>query len=272
MRYCVSGRQPYSVLKKADEIKVAYADRDRILDFVEKIPDKTIILEVPGDEMDWTTWSMYNDKFNEFYIALHKLERWKEFAEAGIKWYWPYPVTSFYELGHLVSMKPAYIMIGPPLSFDLDTVFNQLYIDDSVNQIPLRMVVNVARPKYLPKVWSGETGICGQWVRPEDAAIYSTRIQCFEFENVDLKQEETLLHVYKENQNWPGNLNLLIQELNFNVDNRAIPEELGERRMTCGQRCWSNSTCHLCHGALKFADQLRKEKYRRDAKAVIDNN
>ena len=40
MRYCVSGRQPYSVMKRADEIKVAYADRDRIMDFVEKILDK----------------------------------------------------------------------------------------------------------------------------------------------------------------------------------------------------------------------------------------
>jgi hypothetical protein len=39
-------------LKKADEIKVAYIDRDRILDFVEKIPNSTIILDVPGDESD----------------------------------------------------------------------------------------------------------------------------------------------------------------------------------------------------------------------------
>ena len=93
-----------------------------------------------------------------------------------------------------------------------------------------------------------------QEVKEEQKELFISDISMFEFENVDLKQEETLLHVYKENQNWPGNLNLLIQELNFNVDNRAIPEELGERRMTCGQRCWSNSTCHLCHGALKFAD------------------
>ena len=271
MRYCVSGRQPYSILKKADEIKVAYADRDRILDFVEKIPNKTIILDVPGDEADWNTWAMYNDKFDEFYIALHKLSRWQEFADRGIKWYWPYPITSFYELDHIVFMKPAYVMLGPPLSFDLDKVFNQLYMKDSVEQIPVRMVVNMARPSYLPRVWSGETGICGQWVRPEDAAIYSTRDQCFEFDNVDLKQEEVLLHVYKENQTWPGNLNLLIQELNYNVDNRGIPEELGERRMNCGQRCFSTSGCKLCHTALQFAEALRHEKVRRSQKSEIDN-
>ena len=46
MKYCVAGRQPYSVLKKADEVKVQYRDIDRILDFIEKIPDKIVILEV----------------------------------------------------------------------------------------------------------------------------------------------------------------------------------------------------------------------------------
>ena len=171
----------------------------------------------------------------------------------------------------IVDMHPSYIMVGPPLSFDLDRIVNHLYDPcDSTFQIPLRMVVNVAHPNYLPA--EGMHGICGQWVRPEDCQLYSTRIQCFEFDNVDLKQEETLLHIYKENKEWPGNLNLIIQRLNFNVDNRAIPEDLGERRMSCGHRCWSGSNCHLCVSALHFADQIRREKLRRSQKDDIDNN
>jgi hypothetical protein len=35
MHYCVNGRQPYSVLKKADEVYVQHRDKDRIIDFVE---------------------------------------------------------------------------------------------------------------------------------------------------------------------------------------------------------------------------------------------
>jgi hypothetical protein len=273
MRYCVSGRQPYSVMKRADEIKVTYADRDRIFDFIEKIPDKTIILDVPEDEKpEWNNWYMYQDKFYEFYIALHKLERATEFNDNGIKWYWPYPITSYYELHIILALGPSYLMIGPPLSFDLDNVANFAYEKDSATPIPLRMVCNNARPSYLPLPDPIEnTAICGQWVRPEDAKLYSTRVQCFEFENVDLKQEEALLHIYKENQNWPGNLNLILQNLHFNVDNRAIPEELGERRMTCGQRCWSTSSCRLCQNALRFAEELRKERDRRVAKAALDN-
>jgi hypothetical protein len=87
-----------------------------------------------------------------------------------------------------------------------------------------------------------------------------------------LKQEETLLHIYKENKMWPGNLNLLIHNLYFDVDNRAIPKDFADARMGCGQRCWSSSGCRLCVSALKFADQLRKEKIRRNSETNIDNN
>lgn len=49
MKYCLSGRQPLSVLKKCDEIKVEYCDKDKIIDYLEPLFDKTIILDVPSD-------------------------------------------------------------------------------------------------------------------------------------------------------------------------------------------------------------------------------
>jgi hypothetical protein len=67
-------------------------------------------------------------------------------------------------------------------------------------------------------------------------------------------------------------LNLLIQGLHFNVDNRAIPDEFGTARMDCGQKCWSTSSCRLCPTSLKFAEQIRKEKLRRAKEQEIDNN
>ena len=273
MRFCVNGRQPYSVIEKADEIKFQYNDKDKILDLVEKYPNKVVILDVPGDETDWNAWHMYSDKFIEFYIALHNLNRADEFNDNNIKWYWPYPVTSYYELGMILALNPSYLMIGAPLSFDLDQVATLAYVDGEATSIPLRMVCNNARPRYLPAPTPiANTAICGQWVRPEDVKAYGSRVQCFEFDNVDLKQEEVLLHIYKENESWPGNLNLLIQGLNVNVDNRAIPDEFAEARMNCGQKCWSTSGCRLCPTALKFADQIRKEHLRRSKKDDIDNN
>ena len=46
MKYCVSSRQPISVLRKADEIKVEYRDRNKMFDFIEELPDKNQLILV----------------------------------------------------------------------------------------------------------------------------------------------------------------------------------------------------------------------------------
>ena len=96
--------------------------------------------------------------------------------------------------------------------------------------IPIRLCANLAYDAYIPR----ENGICGSWIRPEDIEVYSKWVDTIEFITDDLGKEATLLHVYKENKFWPGNLNLLITNLNYNIDNRGIPEEFGEIRTNCG--------------------------------------
>ena len=56
MKYCLSARQPDSVLKKADEIKIELRDFKAIPDYVEKYADKTLILEFENmipEEFNW---------------------------------------------------------------------------------------------------------------------------------------------------------------------------------------------------------------------------
>ena len=261
MRFCVNGRQPHSVLRKADEFKFSYKDKERIFDIIDVYNEKTIILEA-FDEEDWKVWQLYDEKFAEFYIALGNLKRAQEFNEHNIKWYWPYPVTSFYELSMIISLNPSYILLGPPLSFDLDEVVK------NTKDIPLRMVANVARPDYIPK--NEMRGIRGQWIRPEDITAYEEYIRCLEFDECQsLKEESTLLEVYQKRY-WPGNLNLLIKKLDFNIDNRLISEDFGEIRANCGQRCWNKNRCHLCESILMFASKIREEKYKREKEKLVE--
>lgn len=249
MRYCVSGRQPYSVMNKADEIKFSYADQDKIFDLIERYPNKSIILDLPVDEYNWDKWRMYSEKFAEFHVAIHNLKQVPDFTKNGIKWYWPYPITSYYELKIISEKCPSYLLIGPPLSFDLEEI-------KTLTTIPLRMVVNVASPKYLQT--GAAENITGQWVRPEDVEFYEEKVQCFEFDEVNLTEEETLLHIYKDNKKWPGNLNLLIKRLNYNVDNKILPEDIGKARVKCGQRCQKGDKCKLCYTAFIFTNNLRE--------------
>ena len=266
MKYCVSGRQPYSVLKQADEVRVAYVDKDRIMDFIEQIPDKRIILEIDNQiaPIEQKTWKMYQEKFPQFCVAINNLYMAKEMNEADIKWFWPFPITTYYELRWVIALNPCYIVLGAPLCFDLETV-------KKITKIPVRLKPNLAAPEYLRHI-SQEPNFIGPWIRPEDVKFYEPYVEVMEFYNNDgrLKTEETLLDVYTK-ANWPGNLNLLLTDLNFNVDNRAIVENLGQRRVVCGQRCMKNGTCHLCESALRFTDQLRKEHLRRKQESVIDN-
>ena len=230
MYFCVGGRQPYSVIERADEVKVAYEDREILLDFVEKIPNKKVILEVPGEDFEWNLWHMYDEKFENFCVALYMLNKYDDFNKEGIKWYWPYPITSYYELQEVLTLKPAYVNLGPPLCFDLPNV------QKICGDVKLRMVCNCARPDYLPDVLKLPQ-FFGQWVRPEDVPAYEPYVDTFEFKTDDLKKEETLLRIYSEDKNWPGNLNLLLDNLNYHVDNRGIPEDFGENRTKCRQRC-----------------------------------
>lgn len=253
MKYCVNGRQPYSTLKKADEVKVQYKDINRIMDFIENIPDKTVILDIPvGEtELPWETMLMYKEKL-DLVIALHNLHFSEIFATQGFKWYWPYPIVSFDELREVIKLNPCYILLGVPLCFSLDKV-------RKITDIPIRLTANVAHEPYIPRA----DGICGRYIRPEDVKKYEEYVSVLEFIEPDLAKERTLLHVYKDNENWPGNLNILIKNLDVDVDNRVLPDDFADRRMTCGQRCKENGRCKFCEIAFRFANTIRKEYYRR---------
>lgn len=251
MKYCMSGRQPLSVLKKCDEVKVAYEDRDKIIDYLDSLSEKTIILEIPSnisEELDWKILQVYAEKVR-FILCLHNLNFVADCKAHNIDFYWSYPITNYYELKGVIDLNPCYIFLGAPLSFDLPRV-------KKITNIPIRLCPNVAYDNYIPR----KNGLLGSWIRPEDFQVYDQYVDTYEFLFNDLKHEQTLFHVYAENQNWPGNLNLLLTNFNINIDNRAVPEEIGKARSECGQRCLSGSRCRLCERCVEFATTIHKKR------------
>lgn len=253
VKYCLSNRQPDKILSKADEIKIEARDHRAIPDYIEKFPDKTLILELENDlpnEFSWDMIVVYSEKMNgNFYCSTSNKYQMEECRTRGIKFYYRYMVTSFYELDALKEMGVSYILVGVPLIFDLKNV--------SRYDIPLRAIPNLAYEPYL----NHSNGIQGGWIRPEDTEKYEKYISVFEFYAPKmLEKESTLYHIYAENKNWPGNLNLLIDNLNFDCDNRIIYDDdnFAERRMNCRQRCMSGKTCHYCVDCMKFEAVVRK--------------
>lgn len=251
MKYCLSGRQPLSALRQADEIKMQFEDIERIIDYIKEFPDKTIIYEIPKNviDVDWKLLEAYAQDIT-LVVALHDLRLIPKCLEYNLKYYWAYPITSYYELKGVIALNPYYLFIGAPLTFDLENVHN-------MSNALIRMCPNVAYDSYIPRA----DGICGQWVRPEDTKHYEPYVNTFEFITDNLEKERTLLKIYKNDQEWPGNLNVLITNLKIDVDNRAIPDEFGPIRVRCGQRCMQHGTCHYCQTAMIFADRLRQKHY-----------
>lgn len=229
---------------------VNYIDHDKIFDFIEKLPDKTIILNISqGEEVNnWETIKMFAEKL-DLIVCLNGLDYLHECQLNGLRFYWGYPITSFFELRSIIALDPVYLLLGAPLTFSLADVA-------ALTKIPIRMVANRTQDLYIPR----ENGIYGTWVRPEDVPIYEDYVTTLEFYSPyqNLTKEAMLLHVYKDNQEWPGNLNLLFEDLNVNVDNRAIINKLALMRINCGQRCMRPGyQCHYCENAIKFADNVR---------------
>ena len=174
----------------------------------------------------------------------------------GLKFYYRYAVTSYYEIDALKELGVCYLLIGVPLIFDLKRV--------SRFEIPLRAIPNLAYEPYLDH----STGIEGGWIRPEDIDKYDKYIDVCEFYAPKMvEKESTLYHVYAEQKTWPGNLNLIIDELNCDFDNRLIYDEdnFAIRRMNCQQKCKSFGSCHYCVEQFQFPNNLKLYKQYKDS-------
>ena len=225
-----------------------------IPNYIEDYPEKTLILEfvneIPED-FDWNLIQAYSEMLNgNFICALSDLSIISECQLRNIKFYYKYPITSLYELEGLKKLGVSYILVGTPLMFDLKTVFSY--------GIPLRAIPNLAYEPYIKH----ENGILGGWIRPEDIKYYGEYIEAIEFfAPHNLTKEKALYHVYAENQNWPGDLNQLIDFLEIEFNNRLLYDEenFAKRRMRCKQKCLSGYACHYCENQLLFPQTILKK-------------
>lgn len=232
-------------LKKADEIKVAYRDRKSIPDLAMDYPEATIILHYKGEgsREDWEEYRRYSILCKEnFIVALNDLSYVEDCKYYGLKYYYAYPITSFYDLRAMKKLGCEYALIDAPITHCLE--------EAAAVGIPLRMVPNVAYYAFIPR----DEGVCGGWFRPEDVDAYAPYIQAIEFEDCDQRKEQALYRLYMEEKAWSGDLNMVISNLNYPATNRMIPPRFAEARLTCAQACQQYSHCKLCYRYLNLAD------------------
>lgn len=257
LKYSLSSRQTAEYLKQADEIKFEYKDRHSIPDFIEKYPEAKINLILPytwnGEiEIDWKEIYMYAKLAKDnFILGITRGYELSQAKEKNISVYHRAHLHTFQELNDLMAAGVNEVILGAPLFFQLDKVKKRF------PDIVIRATANIALPEGS---LSYNDGICGIWIRPEDIPLYEQYISTIDF-IADLSAEQALFRVYALQHKWPSELNFLIKDLKHPAINRMIPPTLGEARISCGQNCAINSTCHLCKRTLDLAIPDKWKQY-----------
>ena len=259
----ISCRHPISELQKASEIRVDYKDL-AILSYLvtdEWTCTADIVIYIPSNQMvEWERIDTYKETLN-IIIAAENTDIMVEAQSHGYHSFWSYPVSSFWELNSLLSMGVSQVLLDAPLYFDLYKV-KTICGDD----VEIRLCANACMNTHLPH----EDGICGPYIRPEDIDAYADYVDHIEFETVVLSQELTLVNIYQNKKEWPGNLNILLNRLHANIDNRGLDNLFNDdgddkffahRRMNCGQVCQENpNRCHFCTNAFSLVNTIRNNQ------------
>ena len=166
------------------------------------------------------------------------------------------PINDWVQLNYFINLGVSEIIPGPTLSHCMNILKHK--------NIPIRVIVD---KHMMPE---NQKSIVGAWIRPEDLwNSYNNYIDYVEFSIdanfEDLKREQALYRIYAENKEWPGDINMLIPDINSNAINRLIVSDFGERRTNCQQKCEISNNCHFCQRALQFATtqtfkQILKQK------------
>ena len=249
MRYSLSARQPEELLQQADEIYLEYRDKGVLYDYIEKYSDKDICMLIPKDtEVDWEYLLAFKDKL-KLTLMFEALTE----ATVVFPWFWGYPVTTYFELDSLLALEGiTQIMISGPLFFDLQTVYNKC----QEKGVSIRLAPNLAYDAYIPR----QNGIIGSYIRPEDMELYEPYVDICFFRFDTLAEERRLFNIYKNDKIWPGNLQFLIKNLNYPIDNRGIDKEFAERRLTCRQNCCRTGLCHYCESYFRLINTIDKHQ------------
>ena len=254
LKYSLSSRQEHKYLLQANEIRVMWNDRNIIYDLCEKYPAAKINLVKLYSHTDIVDWNELSNFIvlsrNQIIFGFSDVADLDEARRRGLPHYCPVPVRTFAELEDYKRAGVCRVYLTAPLFFEMDKV--QQF------DIPVAAVANQANPDAL---FARPDGVTGTWIRPEDIELYEPYIEVIEFMG-DRKQEQALFRIYAERQEWSGDLNLIIPDLNYPCTNRMIPPTLAQKRLNCGQRCKSGGACKLCYRLMTLAqpDLLRPLK------------
>lgn len=237
----------WSSVKEADEqsqLKI------QILNFAKKYKDKAIIIEFDFlDESDipflkkiynqnsnCTISIPFNSYYNKYLCPVLK--------NNNIHFMFSDIVTCWRDFRIFLKEKPSQILIGNELCFNLPTIHKIAAENDCL----IRVI-----PNFVPRN-AAISPFQEFFLAPEDLDILQDTIDVVEIIRYTedskgnlINTSLPLIHIYKIDKQWMGNLNEIITNLDESIPNQGIIRpNFAERRSTCKQKCLYNK-CNFCN-------------------------
>lgn len=235
--------------EKADELFIPYRPKDYASgdEFFKQYKDKTIIITVGDEDIEWNILYLLNQVYGNLKICfdfipdLKKIEQVKE----KIPFYFANVVTDWEMLKACEEFGVSDVVIGGALGFELSAVKKKCKEQD--------IAVRVCPNKPVPSILSDD--LMRFWLTPEMMKQYSNVIDVIEFEK---EKEDAYFHIYNETKVWLTDISMLIKDINLTIDGSRLPEEFGARRKNCGRKCLKGSPCKICTNSIELAKVLKE--------------
>ena len=266
MKYAVRYYKDSSALKKADEIILRYDDRHEPEDLLEHLDNyksiPRIILDISDykdedilllDNLD--TWVAAKEYYNNIAIRLDYSQRdiVPYLHKENIDYFFSNRVDTIDIINNFIYLGVSDIYICNELGFSLGKIADYIH-ECGVN---IRVYPNVAQTSADKNFGAG---IKTFFIRPDDTVFYEPYVDIFEFFG-DTSKHAVLYDIYKSEE-WLGDLNEIITDLNMSLTNVSILPDFAETRLNCDKKCGYNGRCVMCDRILDFleiTDEIREQ-------------
>lgn len=260
MKYCLNYNIKSKLMNEIDEIKILFNKKNisSLIDFIKEHQKQRIILNLETKFDNDIKEIVSIIKENNLKITICFSNSFIEITEAdlalltenNIPYFFHTFVTDWETLNYMVNIGVSDIYIMEDLCFNLKDVQKII----SQHNIKIRTYPNLCQLKY-EKTYD----LVSFFIRPEDVNLYEGYIDVLEFFGDREKQEE-YYNIYKKEQKWFGKLNEIIIGMNNDIDNRFIIPRFGEKRLSCGRKCFKGGNCDMCKTIYDLSKQLEKGK------------
>lgn len=203
---------------------------------IEKFPNYKIIACLPSYSKDLEQLLVQNEIPHYYKIFITNWERFRGF----------------------LTLQVTDIFLAEALMFDIKNV--KQAVGDK--PIALRSYCNICEGS-----WDDTPSVKKFFIRPEDIPLYENLIDTFEFflpEQWSTASRLNILYqVFCKEHKWFGKFNEIIVGYQGQEDSKFFVSLFGERRLTCKQRCMSQSqpTCHICDRIISLAEAFKDKNY-----------